>query len=325
MGSAFAKNSEYHWVYSDEPHATRRREILKKYPQIKELYGYDPNTKWVMMLYAAVQYLMAMYIVPQLSWFSVVLLAYSLGGIMAHALFLGLHETSHNLLFQKPLHNKIFGVLINTSTIVPHFTMFQRYHMEHHLYQGVEGIDVDVPVPLEGVLFTNAVTKVLWVLLMPLFYVIRPFFIKAKEPGMWEAISWTVSITFAAVVFAVFGVKAVTYLFISGILGAGLHPLAGHFISEHWEFINNQETYSYYGIMNSLTFNVGYHNEHHDFPRIPGSRLPEVRRIASEYYDPLPSHGSWAYVLWQYISTSNVGPLTRVKRGGKRSAKITLD
>lgn len=48
------------------------------------------------------------------------------------------------------------------------------------------------------------------------------------------------------------------------------------FSSGFWCVLQGQETYSYYGPLNKLTYNVGYHNEHHDFPQIPQTRLHQV-------------------------------------------------
>ena len=94
----------------------------------------------------------------------------------------------------------------------------------------------------------------------------------------------------------------------------GLHPIAGHFIAEHYVFVEGQETYSYYGALNLVTWNVGYHNEHHDFPRVPGWKLPQVKAIAGEFYDNLPCHMSWSKVMWQYATDPNMGPFSRVRR-----------
>ena len=96
--------------------------------------------------------------------------------------------------------------------------------------------------------------------------------------------------------------------------------MAGHFISEHYVFNPNQETYSYYGPLNLVTWYVGYHNEHHDFPRIPGHKLHKVKEIAPEYYDDLKSYRSWSQVIYMYIMDRTVGPFTRMKRKPAKNA-----
>ena len=120
------------------------------------------------------------------------------------------------------------------------------------------------------------------------------------------------------------GFACVGYLLISDWLGLGLHPISGHFISEHYEFVKGQETYSYYGPLNYLTWNVGYHNEHHDFPRISGFRLPQVRKIAAEFYDTLPQTKSWPGTLWNFITDASVSPFSRIKRHRKADGETRV-
>jgi len=311
---------EFHYSYTDEPHASRRKEMLSKYPKIKELYGLDTSTKYYTFAWVASQYLMA-YCVRNDSWWTVFLVAYLYGAVANHALFLAIHEISHNLAFPKPWQNKCLGVFANLSTGFPHFSMFQRYHMEHHQYQGVEGIDTDVPSTFEGLYITNAISKLLFVIFMPLVYVFRPLLIKPKEPGFWEAVNWIAVFAMDALVYYYWGPRACAYFILSSLLGSGLHPIVGHFIAEHYIFLKGQETYSYYGPLNSVVFNVGYHNEHHDFPRIPGSKLPVLRKIAPEYYDQLGCHASWSRVIYEFITDPTVSPFSRVIRKNTRVTK----
>ena len=115
-----------------------------------------------------------------------------------------------------------------------------------------------------------------------------------------------------------FGFSAFLYFLASTFMAGSLHPMAGHFIAEHYTIDGGKtETYSYYGWLNNLAYNVGYHNEHHDFPNIPWTKLPELRKIAPEFYEDLPKCESWVGIMVKYILDDNIGPHCRVKRTPK--------
>jgi len=306
---------EFEWSFTDEPHASRRKEIRKKYGKlISKLEGVDPGIKWQVLLSFTIQMIAAYAVSVIDSWVLFFVTVYVVGGTCNNHLGLSLHELSHGLGFKKFKHNTYFGIFANLPLTIPISVSFRRYHLEHHRYQGEDLIDSDVPSSWELAVFQSAPMKFLWILLNPAFYAIRPLFVVPKVPQFWEFVNISVQIGFDILVYFVFGWKFLLYLFLGTAIGYGLHPSAGHFIAEHYTFIKGQETYSYYGPFNLFMFNVGYHNEHHDFPRIPGSRLPELRKIAPEYYDTLPHHMSYAKVHFNYIFDSTIGPWSRVKR-----------
>jgi len=97
-------------------------------------------------------------------------------------------------------------------------------------------------------------------------------------------------------------------------MACSLHPCASHFLAEHLAVLGTHETYSYYGALNYLTFNVGYHNEHHDFPNVAWSKLPRLREIAHTFYDELPQHKSWTMVMWKFVTDPSITLHNRVVR-----------
>ncbi|KAI9913180.1 hypothetical protein PsorP6_006032 [Peronosclerospora sorghi] len=304
---------DFHWSPTDEPHATRRKLIMAKYPEIKKLYGHCWKTKYIVAATVALQTYLAL-LAQHMSWPVYILVLYVIGATANHAMMMAVHEVSHNLGFKKPLHNKLLAIFSNLPIVVPSAISFKRYHLEHHRYQGEDGVDVDLPTELEGKIFSTKLTKFLFVVFQVFFYALRPMFVNPKVPSVWEVINVVVCVCYNFAIYVWGGLSGLLYLLLGTLVGTGIHPVAGHFIAEHYEFILGYETYSYYGIFNHVTFNVGFHNEHHDFPFIPGSRLHQVRALAPEFYENLPSHKSWVKVLIDYVMDDNINAFSRVKR-----------
>jgi sphingolipid 4-desaturase/C4-monooxygenase len=316
--SLIVDRKDFHRSYTDEPHVSRRKLILQKYPEIENLFGNDPRPVPFVLLIIASQLTLA-YLSQYMSILTFILIAWIYGGASSHALSLMTHEVSHNLVFKSRQFNEWFGILCNIGMGIPSSTMFKRYHMEHHQFQGYEGKDVDIPTYWEGRFFTTAFFKCIFLFLQGLFYALRPSVVRPKTLNSMDIMNIVVVILSDLVVYRYCGLSGVIYLVTSVILGMGLHPVAGHFIAEHYVFVPGTETYSYYGSLNWICWNVGYHNEHHDFPRVPGWRLPQVKAIAKEFYEDLPQHKSWTYVLYRFIMDPTIGPFSRVIRESEKN------
>lgn len=347
MGGRVSR-TDFEWVGSDEPHATRRKLILAKYPQVKNLMGVDPRFKWTVLGLVCLQFLTFAALRNMHGFWLFTLIAYCFTGVINHALLLAIHEIAHGQAFgpNRVLANKLFGMVANMPIGVPASVSFKKYHLKHHRYQGDDVLDTDIPSTFETRFFTDTPRKLIWVFLQPFFYAFRPLIVYPLTPEPMEVLNLLVQLTVNVIVVKVFGWHILWLMLGATMLGMGLHPVAGHFISEHYIMFTKEdeqeylargdaqdgvsvsngkilipETCSYYGLLNLVTFNVGYHVEHHDFPSVPGSRLPQLRKIAPEFYNHLAHHTSWSYVLYKYITDPEVGPYARVKRAHRFGSK----
>jgi len=67
-------------------------------------------------------------------------------------------------------------------------------------------------------------------------------------------------------------------------------------------------------VLNNVSFNVGYHNEHHDFPSIPWNKLPKIKSTAPAYYDSLLSHRSWTKLWLRFLFDREISLFNRILR-----------
>ncbi|KAG2003537.1 dihydroceramide delta(4)-desaturase [Coprinopsis cinerea AmutBmut pab1-1] len=318
---------DFLWLMTEEPHRSRRMAIMKAHPEVTKLMGHEPLTKWVVLGVVSLQLACAIALrntSPLSPWF--LLTAYAIGGTANHNLFLAIHEITHNLAFKGIAPNKLLAIFANLPIGIPYSAAFKGYHIEHHKFMGQDGIDTDLPTKVELMLLNNVLGKVFFATFQILFYALRPTFIRAQKLTKWHGLNILAQLIFDYTLVSLFGLKPLIYLIMSSFFAGSLHPCAGHFIAEHylWDGLE-QETYSYYGPLNILAYNVGYHNEHHDFPSIPWTRLPALRKLAPEFYDTIPSHPSWPMVIVNFIRDKEVGIYARAKRLAKGAKVCAVD
>ena len=310
-------NKDFIWTNKPSLHETRRNHILKAHPEIKQLFGHDWRSKYICVLLLLVPHFLLSLTITNASCILFLATCYVFGATLTQSIFLAIHELSHNLFFKTPKINKLFSIFVNLPIGVPYAIAFREYHKDHHTHLGVDNIDLDIPTYGEAFLTNSTMTKALWMSSQILMYALRPILTRPKKIDVYQFMNIVVQLSFDIAIVWYWGWRPIQYMLLSILFSGGLHPCAGHFISEHYVFPkykNKQETFSYYGDLNNILWNVGYHNEHHDFPNISGLRLPQLNKIAKKHYDKLDVCESWMSAILSYVLDENVGPFNRVKR-----------
>lgn len=311
-------------TYQEEPHRSRRMEIIAKYPEVTKLVGHEPKTKWIVLFVCTVQFTCA-YLMRNVSMRNPIfwLTAYFIGATCISNLFLAIHEFCHNLGFKKPIYNRLFSVVANLPVGIPYSASFGPYHLLHHKHMGEPDFDTDLPTKLEAIVLSNVLGKAFFATFQLFFYALRPVFL-VQLPLTWvHYLNILVQVAVDYLLVKQWGWQSYYYLLLSAFLSGSLHPIAGHFIAEHYLLdppkikspgVQYPETFSYYGWLNFFVYNAGYHSEHHDFPYMAWSKLPQLHSMAKDFYDPLPYHKSWFGVLFTFVFSTKVTLWNRVKR-----------
>jgi sphingolipid delta-4 desaturase len=309
------------------PHPVRRRAIEQAHPEVKALIGHDPLTAVITLSVVLGQCLIAAgFGYLGLSyWWAALIAAYCMGAFANHAMFVVIHDATHNCVLANNTANKWVAILADLPNAVPTAMGFRCYHMKHHSHLGDYDYDADLPSHWEARFFgRSAIGKAAWFFFFPALQLFRLSRLQGTVPvwGRWTLINALCVIGFDLAILALFGPTALLYLFASFWFSVGgLHPLAARWVQEHFTFDPEQETNGYYGRLNIVALNIGYHNEHHDFPDVPWRRLPDLKRLAPEFYDHLATHKSWFGLFATFILDPRYSLFTRVDRSAASLGK----
>ena len=311
------------------PHTGRARAIIKAHPEVRQLMGRNPWTLLIALSVVSLQTALA-FVFGKLGfgyWWLNLLVAYGVGAFANHSMYVLIHDAVHNLILPSKSWNKVIAIFADLPNLLPGAMGFQVYHLKHHSHQGDYEWDADLANHWEARLVGNRwYAKALWLFLFPIVQLTRPPRIKAVRMwSRWIFLNLFCCLAYDAAIVYFCGWAGLFYLLCSFAFSLGLHPVGARWIQEHYTNDPEQETYSYYGPINRLCLNMGYHNEHHDFPTIPWNNLPRLRGLAPEYYDTLKCHRSWSGLLFQFIFDPKYTLFARVERTKDRDMQGTVE
>ncbi len=307
-----------------DPHRARAPAILAAHPEVRSLIKRDPLTGAIGFGIVAAQTLIAVALGRwlQAPWWVAIIAAACLGAFFNHALYVVVHDATHATIYRSGWANRMVLLIADLPNITPGAMAFRGYHLMHHSGRSLYNGDPDIPNEWEARLVGNVWwRKALWMTLFPWLQIARIH----RVPSIplfdgWALANYASCALYAGLIWAAAGWSGPIYLFASFWFATGPHPLGARWISEHYVLAPGHDTNSYYGVINRIALNIGYHNEHHDFPRIPWSKLPALKRMAPEFYANLPTHESWTRLFLAFIFDRRYWLYSRVVRATMTAA-----
>ncbi|MGH6847304.1 MAG: hypothetical protein ACREC0_07655 [Methylocella sp.] len=134
-----AENAGFIATPEKRPHPPRRRAILAAHPEAAGLIGHDRRTAAITFAVVAGQtsaaalfgYLGLTY------WWAALAAAFCIGAFANHAMFVVIHDATHNCIFKSNVLNKWAAILADLPNTCPTAMGFRCYHMKHHSHLGV--------------------------------------------------------------------------------------------------------------------------------------------------------------------------------------------
>ncbi|WP_243612407.1 fatty acid desaturase [Shimia aestuarii] len=315
-------------------HNDMRRAALKAHPELADLSGPEPRTALALPILFAIQWGIA-WAVSDGGLLLVGLTAFLIGQIVYHSAASLIHETCHKLVFRGDRAKLAFdlGLEAILTSYGKQLTYQHQHVTSHHPFVGdyerdYEHEDICALQARQHVRRTHPVTQRLLTLLtlflhaLPLGFMLgdailprlyawasgRPVadpvdrFTGTRPDGRDMRPFIAVSLISNLAMLALLGPWALLYHLwsLSFFLGKlGISNL-GQSLSEHPGTDDENPTRSTYGPLNLILFNTGYHNEHHSFPNVPWTRLPDLHRIAPDVFHAT-SEKSYLGHWWDHV------------------------
>ncbi|MDJ0588903.1 MAG: fatty acid desaturase [Pleurocapsa sp. MO_226.B13] len=309
-------------------HIERSQKILRQYPEIKQYFGNYPPSVLAIAFLVSLQWFVA-WLVRDLSWWQVGVIAFLVGQFILHSLGVFVHEAAHNLIFKSKLGSNLALFLIVCGSLSfgesltyiavhgkTHHLQLNDYQYDHELWDRnlVEFannhlawriLESLVQLLPGGVIITDAIVSLLF---------------KADSRQVKSAqisTSFNILLTLTSLslyILAWFAIspQASLYLFWSLTLMASNWGITfrGQSIAEH-HIYQQGKTFSTYSWTNIPFFNTGYHDEHHTFPQVAWIHLPKIKKIAPEYFK---NNNPYSYFQWWWWWAKSIFTPVRYNR-----------